>query len=106
VRKIVIAAVMLVSCLAEGHVTFSSLKGWTIGETLTVIGYCEKGKCKTNGEFQGCDHDRVILFEGNKKASCDEYSYSYSYRPEATILWYRGTLCKMVVDDEVYDISC
>jgi hypothetical protein len=89
----------------------SSYVGYTIVAAKTVTGYRDKNG-KHSHEFEGCDFDRVIVFDDGTKLTCSSYSYSYSYRPEAVILMknseYQGrtfALVVMIVDDEEYEMS-
>lgn len=77
------------------------LVGWTIVATKTI-----------DGEFEGCDYDRIISFLDGTRLRCSEYGYTYSYMPEAVLfaksVTYQGKelrLIKMLVEDELYDMS-
>ncbi len=65
-----------------------------------------------DGEFNGCDFDRVIRFTDGSVHRCSTYSYTYSYRPDAIIfgkrISYQGssyTTIKVLIESEVYDMS-
>jgi hypothetical protein len=80
---------------------FSGIEGWTIAAVTQV-----------RDEFEGCDFDRVIRFDNGWTLTCSEYSYSYSYRPDAVIfaktMQYRGRsywMIKALIDDEFYDMQ-
>ena len=79
------------------------LVGYSIVDVKTISGWRDQdGK---HGEaFEGCNYGRVIFFADNKVASCMSYGYHYAYRPDAVIL-FKGNEIKMVVEDEVYDMS-
>lgn len=89
----------------------SELVGYTVIASKTIDSFADRGKEKKDG-FEGCEHDRVIIFTDGTAVTCRTYSYTYSYRPNAIILGqqvtYQGnqlTLLKMVVGDKVYDIG-
>jgi hypothetical protein len=72
------------------------LVGYTIIDIKTV-----------NGEFEGCDFDKKVIFTDNTYVTCMGYGHTYSYMPEAIILGknYNGTLLlKIYVDGELYDV--
>lgn len=80
---------------------FSGMEGWTIAAVTQV-----------RGEFEGCDFDRTIRFDNGWRLTCSEYSYSYSYRPDAVIfaktIQLRGRsywMVKALIDDEFYDMA-
>ena len=80
---------------------FSGMEGWTIAAVTQV-----------RGDFEGCDFDRVIGFDSGWTLTCSEYSYSYSYRPDAVIfaktMQFRGRsywMIKALIDDEFYDMQ-
>lgn len=86
------------------------LVGYSIVAAKTIEGWREDRK-REDG-FTGCSHGRVILFTDGTALTCNTYSYSYSYRPTAVILAkqfkFQGRDLydfKMVVEDEVYDMS-
>jgi hypothetical protein len=77
------------------------LKGWTIVSVTTV-----------DGEFNGCDFDRVIRFTDGSAHRCSTYSYSYSYRPDAIIfgktLSHQGVAymsIKVLIEGDIFDMS-
>lgn len=89
----------------------SDFVGYTVVASKTVDSFVDPGKAKQDG-FEGCDHDRVIIFTDGTAVTCRTYSYTYSYRPKAVILaqqvTFQGkqlTLLKMVVGDTAYDIA-
>jgi hypothetical protein len=76
--------------------------GYTIIASKTVVGYQDKN-AKKSDSFEGCDYDRVIVFDDNKILTCTGYGYQYSYRPTAIILS-NGSSFKMIVGNNVYDM--
>lgn len=112
IRSIAVLALGLLPCLAFADLAdkLGRLIGYTIVDSKTVDGWREDGK--TNDGFEGCNHGRVIIFTDGKGLTCNTYSYSYSYRPTAIVLAkqisFQGKSFydfKMVVGDEVYDMS-
>ncbi len=83
----------------------AKLKGYTILGAYTITGWYDPGKEKGIKEaFEGCDHGRVLILDNNIKVVCNEYNYSYAYRPDA-IIFAKGSSFKMLVDGEFYDIE-
>lgn len=96
---------------ANASDVLSDFVGYTIVASKTVDAFVDKGKEKKDG-FEGCDHDRVIVFTDGTGVVCRTYSYTYSYRPKAVILAqqfnYQGkqfTRLKLVVGDKAYDVD-
>lgn len=77
------------------------LEGWTILSVTSV-----------DGEFKGCDFDRVVRFTDGSAYRCSTYSYTYSYSPDAIIfgktMSYQGgtyATIKVLIEGEIYDMS-
>lgn len=81
----------------------NNLVGYTIIDSKIVAGHIDKNE-KKEDDFEGCDYDRIIVFDDDKILTCLQYGYQYKYRPRAIIL-YNGINFKMVVGDEIYDMS-
>ena len=63
--------------------------------------------------FEGCRVGQTIHFESGRSIQCREYGYQYDYRADAIILVRMVTLddqrlllCKMIVEDDVYNVDC
>jgi hypothetical protein len=98
----------LALCSALSTTAFADCKldyliGYTLIASKTIDGYVEQGKRKD--DFEGCDFDRIIVFDDNTGVRCTSYSYSYSYRPTAYIFSHGRGLMKMCVEGEMYDIA-
>lgn len=90
------------SVYADAADELKDLVGYTIIANKTIVGYQDKdGKKKDS--FEGCDYDRIIIFDDNKILNCAEYGYQYAYRPTA-IIFSNGSSFKMLVEDEMYDM--
>lgn len=76
--------------------------GYTIIASKTIAGYQDKNG-KRGDSFEGCDFDRVIVFDDNRVLTCAEFSYQYAYRPTAIVLS-NGSSYKMIVGNDVYDM--
>jgi hypothetical protein len=98
-----IIAGTLINSDAMAECDLSDLIGYTIVARKTVAGYIEKGKRKP--DFEGCDFDRIIVFDDNTGVRCATYSYSYFYRPDAFIFSRGAGLMKMCIEGELYDIA-
>jgi len=93
------------------------LVGYTIIDSKTISGWRdddddEDDEDGDNGEFEGCEHGRVIVFTDGQTLTCAEYNYQYAYNPTAIILAHEVTfegrklyLFKMIVGDDVYDMQ-
>jgi hypothetical protein len=77
-------------------------EGYTVLGVMTITGWQDPNG-KKGDSFEGCEYDRIIVFNDSKVLACAGYSYSYGYRPEAAIL-VRGGTFKMIVGDQVYDM--
>jgi hypothetical protein len=55
-------------------------------EDLSRQRYAVTIETRVDGDFEGCDSDKVIPFTNGLVFVCRHYSYSYSYRPEVLIL--------------------
>lgn len=110
--KLLILASLALPTIANADLAddLEDLVGYVIVAAKTVEGWRD-GR-KKGDDFEGCEHGRVIVFTDGTALTCNTYSYSYSYRPTAVILAkqfkYQGREVydfKMVVEDEVYDMS-
>ena len=106
-----VLAIIAAAAQAGAADVLSDFVGYTVIASKTIDSFADRGKEKKDG-FEGCDHDRVIIFTDGTAVTCRTYSYTYSYRPTAVILGqqvnYQGkqlTLLKMVVGDTAYDIT-
>lgn len=79
-----------------------SMIGWTLIARKIVTGSIEKGVRKD--DFEGCDFDRIIVFDDDTGVRCTGYSYTYSFRPTAYI-WANGSSLKMCVNSSSFDVS-
>lgn len=69
-----------------------------------LTGYKIVAKKTIDGEFEGCDFDKIIVFDDRTALRCLSYGYQYAYRPEAIILS-NGSNIKMLVEDDIYDMQ-
>jgi hypothetical protein len=76
------------------------LEGWTVLKVTTV-----------NGNFEGCDFDRLLELSDGTILRCNSYGYQYAYMPQAalfgqsvTLNGQAATMLRLVVEDEVYDV--
>jgi hypothetical protein len=77
-----------------------------------VLGYTVVAVTQARGAFKGCEHDKRVRFENGWTLTCSEYSYNYSYGPDAVIFAknfeHRGVkywMLKVLIDDEFYDMQ-
>ena len=90
----------------------SDLEGFYVLKVKTIDGWMDKDKNQKKSGFEGCDWDRVIIFDDGTTATCRTYSYSYSYRPKAALfvtpMTHNGTSfvsIKMLVGSNIYDMG-
>jgi hypothetical protein len=76
--------------------------GWTLIARKTIEGRIDKGVRKE--DFEGCEYDRIIVFDDNTGVRCTSYSYHYSYRPTAYV-WANGSALKMCVGSSWFGVS-
>lgn len=95
-----LAAAGLVAPTALAAADLSDYVGYSIIANKTVEGYVDPDG-KSDDSFEGCEHDRKIVFTDGTYLVCATYSYSYSYRPEAVILA-NGTSLVMIVNNNEY----
>jgi hypothetical protein len=84
-----------------GSSALRRLEGWTILSVTSV-----------DGEFNGCEFDKIVRFTDGSVRRCSTYSYTYSYRPDATIfgkdMAYKGgiyTTIKVLIEGDIYDMN-
>lgn len=90
----------------------SDLEGFYVLKVTTIDGWIDKDKKQKKTGFEGCDWDRVIIFDDGTTATCRTYGYSYSYRPKAALfvkpMTHNGTSffsIKMLVGSDIYDMG-
>lgn len=85
-----------------------------------MVGYTIIAATHVAGDFEGADHDKTVKLDNGMVFEFLEYSYSYSYRPEAVVLARTFspadlarakvnrttplTIYRLIVDDEIYDV--
>jgi len=77
-----------------------------------LIGYTIIDVKHINGDFEGCDYGKKIVFMDGTYITCNCYHYHYTYSPKAIILAksikYKGQnlfLIKMIVDNYIYNME-
>lgn len=60
-------------------------------------------KTKVRDTLEGCDYDKKIYLENNFIFVCKTYSYSYSYKPDVTIVMITGRSPIVYIRGEKYD---
>ncbi|MDX0345434.1 hypothetical protein GOC65_24055 [Sinorhizobium meliloti] len=96
------AAALSVEVAVACELDISDYVGWTIIYSGTVTGYIDENG-QVQDQFNGCTHNRVLIVDNDKAVTCNEYSYSYAYRPDIVILS-NGPSLKACIDDEMYDV--
>ena len=77
--------------------------GYTLIAQKTVSGFVDLKKQKRSDNYEGCDYDRVLLFNDGSGVKCTSYSYHYAYNPDAFI-FARGNIMKACIDDDFVDV--
>lgn len=106
-RTIGTAALMVSSTFVGASQTWARcdlgrVVGFTLVAKKTIVAYIEHGS-RVDG-FNGCNFDRILVFEDNTGLRCAEYNYAYAYRPDA-YLFANSTSIKGCIEDEWYDLS-
>jgi hypothetical protein len=102
IRIVFLAAMLIQSNLCFASCSLERLIGYTLVAAKTVQSHIDKGIKKD--DFEGCDYDRIIVFEDDTGVKCASYSYTYSYRPKAYIFVSNRDI-KICVNDELFDAS-
>ena len=91
---ILLAVTVLSPGLARAECDLHEVVGYTLAAIKTIAGRIDKDG--RNDDYQGCDFDRILVFDDNTGVRCTTYTYSYSYRPRAYI-WAGGGSIRMCV---------
>ncbi len=82
------------------------------GDFDDLIGYTIKDTTNVEDDFEGADYDEKVFLDNGMVFTFNEYSYSYSYRPDVVILAKQFTyeensfvMWKLIIDDEIYDVD-
>lgn len=104
-KKLIVMMLLGVCGLARADLAnqLSELTGYTILGSTTIVARQDENKAREDG-FEGCNYGRKILFNNDRYLTCRSYHYHYAYRPTAVLLG-NGSQIKMIVDDDVYDMS-
>lgn len=105
IKLIVTFVLLFIAIPASADLTskLRGLTGYNIVDNKIIVGWYEESGDKGDN-FEGCNYDRVIVFSDNKILRCEEYVYQYRYKPTAIILS-NGSQFKMIVGDEIYNMS-
>ena len=82
------------------------------GDFDDLVGYAVIAK-ETVNEFTGCEHGKIIQFQSKRWVTCNAYGYQSEHHTDVVLLargdMYKGQRhlsCKMVVEEELYDVLC
>ncbi len=77
-----------------------------------VQGYTVISVTQVDGEFDGCDIDKVIRFLDGTRLRCSSYGYTYAYMPDAVIFAKQLSLqgksfaaIKVLIEGELFDME-
>lgn len=94
-----------------------SFSGSAFADKLTRVlskleGFTIVAVTQVDGEFKGCEWDRMIRLTNGLVLKCQSYSYSYSYSPDAVVFAktfkHQGNSfaeVKLLVDGELFDMG-
>ncbi|MCY4445420.1 MAG: hypothetical protein OXC02_03035 [Rhodobacteraceae bacterium] len=85
------------------EIDISEYVGWEIIYAGQITGYIDESGDIVN-RFRGCKRGRILIVDKDKTVTCNEYSYSYAYRPEIAVIS-NGYDRKACIDDEIYDLK-
>ena len=83
--------------------TLKPLVGWSVVHAGTVTGFVTKDGEKKDS-FEGCEYGRKLIIDYRYVVTCQTYSYSYAFHPDAVLL-VKGSSYKLVVDNDVYEVT-
>lgn len=76
-----------------------------------LVGYTIMAATQVDGDFEGCDFDRVIRLTNGSRYRCSGYSYTYAFMPDAIVFAKPVTIqgkdigdIRILIDDEIYDM--
>lgn len=80
---------------------FAGMEGWSIVAVTQV-----------DGEFEGCDFDKIIRFMDGTALRCGTFSYTYSFMPRA-VIFAKGVsvkgkafyAIKALIGDKIYNMQ-
>ena len=95
----------LAACLASAAPAFAcnAGAGWTLLARKTVSGFIDDGE-RLDHVFEGCEFDRIIIFDDETAVRCTGSGSAHALRPKACI-WARGHALKMCVEGKWFDVS-
>jgi hypothetical protein len=100
--KRICVSLLLLTTPASAECDLDNLVGYTLVASKYIAGRIDKQG--HHDDFEGCDFDRIIIFDDNTGVRCMTYGYTYSYHPRAYI-FANGSLMKMCVEDSLYDVG-
>jgi len=75
-------------------------------------GYTVHAATQVDGDFEGCDFNKVIRFMDGKALRCSSYSYLYAFMPDAIIfaksITYQGkslATVKVLIECQIFDME-
>ena len=97
-----VLSVASLSAFAISDTKLEQFVGYTLIKVSTITGWVDKDG-KQEDAFMGCEFGRKLIIDYNLQVTCKSYGYHYSYHPKA--LFFSNGSLKMLVDDDVYDVS-
>jgi len=76
--------------------------GYTIVSSHRVTGHINDDG-EEESSYLGCSYGRVLIIDNNKQVTCQDYGYSYAYRPEMVLLS-KGSSLIACIKDDVFNI--
>jgi hypothetical protein len=97
-----LAQILVLATPADAECDLDTLVGYTLVAAKYIAGRIDNDGQKD--DFEGCDFDRIIVFDDNTGVRCITYSYSYSFHPKAYVFSNNSSM-KMCVQDQLYDVG-
>ena len=101
--KFLLTTFVALLVMPSAYADISDYVGYKVAAKKTIVGYVDEDG-KRDDSFEGCDFGRKIIFEDNTYLTCASYSYTYSFRPDATLLVRNGSWI-MLVEGERFEMN-
>jgi hypothetical protein len=70
-------------------------------DKLARQGFAVVEQTWVDGDYEGCEFNRILPFEDGLALRCTSYSYHYSYHPEVLIMQhFTSKAVRVLIDDE------
>lgn len=93
----VLLSIFVIPAYAIDASDFSKLEGYSVAAVTRI-----------EGDFEGCEYDKVLKLQNGWFLTCQTYRYHYAYSPQVAILVNdigRGYAVKAVIGNDIYDMQ-